>query len=89
MKTGETVSPVVVGLPIELSNRFVDNFERVTRFMTLGIKIRKRQTAATFSVTADFRIRIIQRIFCEIKYFTYLCSNKNVKQYCLIMEIYG
>ena len=46
-KTGETltVSPVVVGLHIEISNRFVDNFERVIRFMTLGIKIRKRQSA--------------------------------------------
>ena len=33
------VSPVVVGHHIEISNRFVDNFERVIRFMTLGIKI--------------------------------------------------
>ena len=36
----------MVGLHIEISNRFVDNFERVIRFMTLGIKIRKRQSAA-------------------------------------------
>ena len=29
-----------------------------------------------------FCVRIIQRIFCEIEYFTYLCPNKIVKQYC-------
>ena len=40
------VSPVVVGHHIEISNRFVADYERVIRFMTLGIKIRKRQSAA-------------------------------------------
>ena len=40
------VSPVVVGHHIEISNRFIKDYERVIRFMTLGIKIRKRQSAA-------------------------------------------
>ncbi len=42
----------MVRLSIEISNRFVDNFERVIRFMTLGIKIRKRQSAA---LTTDYQ----------------------------------
>ena len=36
----------MVGHHIEISNRFVDNFERVIRFMTSGIKIRRRQSTA-------------------------------------------
>ena len=36
----------MVGLSIEISNRFVEDYERVIRFMTLGIKIRKRESAA-------------------------------------------
>lgn len=46
-REGETFSfSFLVGPSIEISNRFVADYERVIRFMTLGIKIRKRQSAA-------------------------------------------